>query len=269
MFAPSKPSSLNQLSHAGRFLLKPRWAIGWLFLILLVFSSQAKQQIKTLTHNKKTFQAVEVKAEKTNLYWKDEQGRPYQNFSRLKNTLQKQQQTVKVMMNAGIYGSNHQPAGLHIENFKQQHAINQRPGKGNFHLQPNGVFYLTRHNEPAVISTADFLKKYPQAPEKHLRLATQSGPMLLINGKINPIFNPQSNSLYSRNGVCVTKDKHLLFLATQGFSKSNFYDFSVAAKQFGCNNALYLDGHLSKLFIKGKNSLFHLGLFVGILAELD
>lgn len=246
------------------------WFYQLLFLISVVtFPSYAEQQFKTLIHKNKNYQAITVRPEKTHLYWKDEQGKPYNNFSRLQNSLQKKHQTAIVMMNAGIYGTDHHPAGLHIENYQQQHGINQRAGKGNFHLQPNGVFYLTGQNKPAVVTTADFLKRFPQASIKHIRLATQSGPMLLINGKINPLFKPESESLYSRNGVCVTKESRLLFFATQGFSRSNFYDFAIAAEQFGCHNALYLDGHLSKLYIKGKNHLFHLGTFVGILAELN
>lgn len=219
--------------------------------------------------NQHMFKAIAVNPNKLRLYWQDENGKPYDNFSRLKNTLAASGQAVKVMMNAGIYGSDDKPAGLHIENHHQQHAINRRAGKGNFHLQPNGVFYITKNGSPAIRRTASFYRKYGDHPEKRLRLATQSGPMLLINGKINPRFKPNSGSLYSRNGVCVSKDDRVLFLATGGFSKSNLYDFAQAAKQFGCHNALYLDGSISKLYINGENSIFHWGYFVGILAEIE
>lgn len=229
-------------------------------------SDPTVQKLSIHNHN---FKAVEIKPEKLQLHWKNEQGQPYDNFSQLKKQLNQKQQTVRVMMNAGIYTNNDQPAGLHIENNQQQHAVNRRTGKGNFHLQPNGIFYLTNKNFPAIRTTASFVKKYGNNPQKHIRLATQSGPMLLINGKINQQFKEYGGSLYSRNGVCVTQDDRVLFFATAIFSKSNLYHFAQAALQFGCHNALYLDGSISKLYIKGDNTIFHLGYFVGILTEAE
>lgn len=243
----------------------------WLssLVAFMVKANDNDPMVQTLSLHGQHFKAVEANPEKLQLHWKNEQGQAYGNFSQLKKQLSQKQQRVRVMMNAGIYTSNDQPAGLHIENHQQQHAINRRAGKGNFHLQPNGVFYLTKNNEPAIRTTASFIKKYGNNPQKHIRLATQSGPMLLINGIINQQFKEYGGSLYSRNGVCVTQDDRIIFIATAGFSKSNFYHFAQAAQQFGCHNALYLDGNLSKLYVKGHNTIFHLGYFVGILSEVE
>lgn len=221
------------------------------------------------TINDKRFKAVTVNPSKLQLHWQNTRGRAYNNFSSLNNALKDNNQNVTVMMNAGIYTQSDQPAGLHIENGHQIHAINQKHGHGNFHLQPNGVFFITQKHQPAIRTTASFYKKYGNQPEKTVRLATQSGPILVQQGQINPRLKANSQSLYSRNGVCVSKDDKVIFFATANFYRSNLFQFAQAAQAFGCHNALYLDGSISKLYVKGENSIFHLSHFVGILTETE
>ncbi len=189
-----------------------------------------KDEVRTITLEDKTFRAVEVNPKRLRLFWLNEKKQPYRHFSGLKNALKK--------------------AG------------------GNFHIQPNGVFYVTADKQAAIRTTADFAKKYGKAPTS-LYLAVQSGPMLVINGRINGQFMPAGKSQYSRNGVCVTSDNRVWFLITANFVRSNLYQFARAAKQLGCNNALYLDGNLSKLSLRGQDSLLHFAHFVGILVEVD
>jgi hypothetical protein len=50
--------------------------------------------------------------------------------------------------------------------------VNTTSGYGNFHMKPNGVFYVSV-DRAAVAETRAFLKQRPQAD-----LATQSGPMI-------------------------------------------------------------------------------------------
>ena len=47
-----------------------------------------------------------------------------------------------MIMNAGIYSMDNTPAGLWIEHGKELNALNTKSGKGNFHVQPNGVLPL-------------------------------------------------------------------------------------------------------------------------------
>ncbi len=227
-----------------------------------------KDEARRITIDDKTFRAVEVNPKRLRLFWLDEEKQPYRHFSGLKNALKKAGYTARVMMNAGIYTTKDTPAGLHIEQGQVVNPLNTRHGKGNFHIQPNGVFYVTADKQAAIRTTTAFAKKYGKAPAS-LFLAVQSGPMLVINGKINAQFTPEKKSQYSRNGVCVTRDKRVWFLVTANFVRSNLYQFALAAKQLGCNNALYLDGNLSKLYLRGQDSIFHFSYFVGILAEVD
>lgn len=244
-----------------------------IYLICLYFGGMSvvyavKDEVRTITLEDKTFRAVEVNPKRLRLFWLNEKKQPYRHFSGLKNALKKAGYTPRVMMNAGIYTDKDTPAGLHIEQGQVITSLNTRHGKGNFHIQPNGVFYVTADKQAAIRTTADFAKKYGKAPTS-LYLAVQSGPMLVINGRINGQFMPAGKSQYSRNGVCVTSDNRVWFLITANFVRSNLYQFARAAKQLGCNNALYLDGNLSKLSLRGQDSLLHFAHFVGILVEVD
>ncbi len=66
---------------------------------------------------------------------------------------------------------------------------------GELLLQPNGV--LAWNDKQAVILTNEQYKAKVFQPD----YATQSGPMLVINGKINPLFLANSDSKKIRNGV--------------------------------------------------------------------
>ncbi len=218
---------------------------------------------KTLSYQGKRFRALAVNPAQVTLHWKDAQGKPYRHFSTLKRALEKHSE-VMVLMNAGIYANNDTPAGLHVENGEVLKSLNRHRGTGNFHLQPNGVFLIDKDDNAHIVTTRAYQQRYA-GREQSIRLATQSGPMLLIHGKINAKFLPKSQSFYARNGVCTTPKGELYFVAT-AYMSSNFYQFAQAIKQLGCDNALYLDGNISELYVKGENSTFHFVPFVGILS---
>jgi len=217
------------------------------------------------------FVVLEVNPAKLSLHWKDDKGQAFHTFTRLQQTLEKDKPGTDIvaMMNAGIFTREMTPAGLYIENGRLLKPINQRRGKGNFHLQPNGVFLVTNKQQPRVLTTQQYVKQYGlEKRQSNIRLATQSGPMLVINGKVNGKFSPDSQLLHRRNGVCVSTAGDLFFIATDDdyATTVSLYQFAQAAKSIGCRNALYLDGSISKLYVKGKNTRFHFPYFVGILA---
>lgn len=75
----------------------------------------------------------------------------------------------------------------------------------NFYLEPNGIFYITNDGKAGVCKTIVY------SNIANVEFATQSGPMLLINGKVNKIFNPKSNNLNIRNGVGILPNNDLIF----------------------------------------------------------
>src|SRR5262249_4102137 len=113
--------------------------------------------------------------------------------------------------------------------------VNTKSGYGNCHMKPNGVFYVAA-GRAAVAETKAFLKQRPKAD-----LATQSGPMLVINGRLHPRFDRGSTSLKARNGVGVRADGKVIFAVSHGE-----VSFDAFARLFrdglNCPNALFLDG---------------------------
>lgn len=248
-----------------------RWAIALVSILSASFATAHTATIPKVQRfelNGNQYRALSVHPAHVSLHWKNSEDKPYRNMGRLKTELKQQGKDILAIMNAGIYSANDTPAGLHIENGNTIKSLNTRNGKGNFHLQPNGVFLINHKHKAKILTTRQYQRKYASNKQTaRLQLATQSGPMLLINGKINPKFIPDSSSIYSRNGVCTTPKGQLFFLITDNFPtvKVNLYQFALAAKKLGCNNALYLDGSISKLYAKGGAS-FHFGHFVGMLA---
>lgn len=246
--------------------MKPFALLLCALLPLFVTANDNNKTIKRIRVNQSYFYAIHVLPEKTTLHWKDHQDNAYQYFATLKSALTQQGKTPIVLMNAGIYGINKAPAGLHIEHSQLKHSLNTHKGKGNFHLEPNGVFFINQHQQANILTTTTF-RKHHHPPYPSIRLATQSGPMLVIHGKINSRLLPKSTSHYTRNGVCTTKTGKLIFIASDGVAgKSNLYTFAQASKQLKCYNTLYLDGNISKLYIHGHQTTFHLPQYVGILA---
>ncbi len=239
-----------------------------LSVLKLVVAASPTPINQTLTIDKHTFRAISVSPDKISLHWKDKQGNAYRSFGALKSDLKKQGKSVVALMNAGIYTDTDEPAGLHIESGKLLKPLNTHKGKGNFHLQPNGVFFITNRQRPKILTTTQYKKRYGKK-NKGVRLATQSGPMLLINGKINARFVKTINSPYSRNAVCTTPKGKIWFLITDNYTRTNFYTFAKAAKKLGCYQALYLDGSISKLYQASVNSSFHFSHYVGILAVTE
>ena len=89
--------------------------------------------------------------------------------------------------------------------------------------------------------------------------------MLVVDGKINPLFEQGSKNLNIRNGVGVLPDNKLLFAMSR--YEINFYDFANYFKKMGCKNALYLDGFVSRTYLPEKNWLQldgNFGVIIGV-----
>jgi len=65
--------------------------------------------------------------------------------------------------------------------------------------------------------------------------------------QVHPALNEGSKNLHIRNGVGVDNNGHVVFVISN--QKTNFFDFaSLFRDELGCQNALYLDGAISKMF---------------------
>ncbi|MGB6119258.1 MAG: phosphodiester glycosidase family protein, partial [Mesorhizobium sp.] len=133
------------------------------------------------------------------------------------------------------------PVGLYVEDGVTQTPLNEEDGTGNFFMTPNGVFFVDPEGKARVQQTSAFAAQQPK-----VRFATQSGPMLVIDGQIHPRFEPDGASRNVRNGVGVDKAGHAVFVISRGpvsFGKLG----RLMRDGLGCDDALYLDGTISAL----------------------
>ncbi len=177
------------------------------------------------------------------MHWKDEKGRRFSSLKRLQTQAEGKAQKLLFATNAGIFDTDRRPLGLHIEGGRTIVPLNRKSGAGNFFLKPNGVFLLSEEGA-SIRKTED----YTAAPS--IRSATQSGPLLLLDGTIHPAFNKGSENRLLRSGVGLISPDKLVFAIAE--EPVNFFDFAqMFQKKFACKDALYLDGVISRFFIAG------------------
>ncbi|WP_421991502.1 phosphodiester glycosidase family protein [Qipengyuania sp.] len=150
--------------------------------------------------------------------------------------------TIAFAMNAGMFDDEGKPIGYFVENSQRLQTLNTADGEGNFHMKPNGVFYGSG-GEWVVRSTDSFLANVTERPE----FGTQSGPMLVIDGKIHPTITHDGPSRLVRNAVGVDDDGRAHFVISNApisFGKlARFYKDELDVK-----NALFLDGNVSLMW---------------------
>jgi uncharacterized protein YigE (DUF2233 family) len=189
---------------------------------------------------------VDPKKQDLQLYWKDDKGQLIQNFENLKNYVAGKNRKLVFAMNGGMFQPDYTPCGLYIQQQKIVRPLVTASGSGNFFLKPNGVFYINNNNTAAICTTPNFTND-----NKQVKWATQSGPMLVIDGAIHPAFKQGSANVNIRNGVGILPDNSIVFAISK--EEINFYDFAEYFKNLGCKNALYLDGFVSRMYLPEKN----------------
>ena len=177
------------------------------------------------------------------LFLNNGEGEPYGHFNWVNEALAEHDERLVFAMNAGMYHEDRSPVGFYRENGEDIAFINTNDGPGNFHLKPNGIFYVLENGRAGVDETSVYVRIKRQPP----RYATQSGPMLVIDGDIHPRFLPDSDSRKRRNGVGVTDSGEVIFVLAD--TPVNLYGFASYFREvLGACNALYLDGTISRLY---------------------
>jgi uncharacterized protein YigE (DUF2233 family) len=217
------------------------------------------------------------------LFLNGESGRPYGEFDLVNAALEAKGETLVFAMNAGMYHKDRTPVGLYVENGEETQKLSTKDGPGNFHLLPNGVFWIGDDGAAGVTETKAFARLSPSpacgrgsreargeglSPRKaangsddplpptplpqagegcRIAHATQSGPMLIIDGALHPKFLIDATSRKRRNGVGVREDGTVVFAISD--SGVTFHEFATYFRDaLDCPNALYLDGTISRLF---------------------
>jgi uncharacterized protein YigE (DUF2233 family) len=186
---------------------------------------------------------LELSRDPLELHWLDANGRAYGSIDTLRRAAEAGGRSLAFATNAGIYDRENRPLGLTIADGRVLRPLNTTRGRsGNFAIQPNGVFYVDRAGHAGVATTAAWRERGIDA-----RLATQSGPMLVVDGEVNANFVEASESRKWRSGVCVPAEGRVAFAVSE--TPVTFHAFaSLFRDGLGCRDALYLDGTLSRIW---------------------
>lgn len=231
-----------------------------LLIALLLLANVQTGACAAIADPRFTVITVDPATEQLALFLNDETGGAIKRFDQLELWLRHHDKTLRFAMNAGMYHADFSPVGLLVIDGKQLSPLNLNDGSGNFFLKPNGVFLLADSGARVVEAS-----EYPKVAGG-VRLATQSGPLLLRHGVIHPAFNPNSLSKLIRNGVGVAGGK-VFFVISE--APVNFHEFAVFFRDsLHCADALYLDGTVSSLYLpaqKRRDVKAELGPMIGVI----
>ncbi|MCH2094283.1 MAG: phosphodiester glycosidase family protein [Rhodobacteraceae bacterium] len=192
--------------------------------------------------NSYTVCSADLTRDDLRLFLYDEDGKPFGSFSAVNQSLSDQGLKLSFATNGGMYHDDRRPVGHYIERGRQIMRVVPNSGPGNFGLLPNGILCIGL-NWVRVIETLRYQRESPNCA-----YASQSGPMLVIDGSLHPKFRAESTSRFIRNGVGASADH-----ATAVFVISNnsvtFHEFASYFRDvLGLEQALYIDGNVSRLY---------------------
>lgn len=214
------------------------------------------------THEGRSLTVCAVDATKDNLrlFLRDDSGAILGQFRDVERSLD-DGKTLSFGMNAGMYHANRSPVGHYVEDGTEEMRLLTGDSKGNFGLLPNGVLCLN-DSRAQVYETLDFQKQTPSC-----RDATQSGPMLVIDGALHPRFLPDSTSRFLRNGVGTTSDGKTAYFVISNEAVT-FHEFGRFFRDvLKTPNALYFDGKISRLHapqLDRSDGGFWMGPIIGV-----
>jgi uncharacterized protein YigE (DUF2233 family) len=149
---------------------------------------------------------------------------------------------VAFAINGGMYGDDLKAIGYYVQNGERLKELNRAEGDGNFYMKPNGVFFGS-DGKWQVMGSNTFFNTVGDRP----KFGTQSGPLLLVDGKLHPEVQDDGPSRAIRNAVGVDASGSAHFVisdAPVSFGQlARYYRDVLKVK-----NALYLDGQVSSLW---------------------
>lgn len=249
-------------TNPQQFMTRHRIFILTILLLLVTVGILVLAQRQNFKDDQFVTFIVEPKKQDIKFYWKKDNQENFKSIQNLKNWLDKNHKKLLFAMNAGMYKMDNSPQGLFIENKKTKSPLDTASGHGNFYLKPNGIFYITVDNLPIIINTTNFIDN------GKIKYATQSGPLLLIDGQLHPAFKESSTNLNIRNGVGILPDNKIIFAMSK--KEINFYEFANYFKSQGCKTALYLDGLVSKTYLPEQNWIQtegNFGVIIGVATD--
>ncbi|MBI2343816.1 MAG: phosphodiester glycosidase family protein [Deltaproteobacteria bacterium] len=134
----------------------------------------------------------------------------------------------RVAINGGFFSPELQPLGLRIQNGKRRTPLKSTSWWGIFSLEGT-----TPHIAPP----------WAYRPSSQTRMAVQSGPRLIVDGRVPPL----KEGMAERSALCITPEHRIVVAATENapMSTSTLADLlrrATAEGGFACRDALNLDG---------------------------
>ncbi|MEN8891421.1 phosphodiester glycosidase family protein [Planktotalea arctica] len=218
----------------------------WRFaaLILLLAGPVQASECREAEYADTPYALCEVDLTQTELrlFLRNKNGGIHGYFSSVNSDLAAEGKKLGFAMNAGMYHEDRAPVGLYLENGTQAQRLITADGPGNFGLLPNGVFCIEK-GRAAVIESRAFARQ-----PRECTFASQSGPMLVIDGALHPRFLIDSTSRFIRNGVGVSADgRKATFVISR--KPVTFHAFGTVFKDsLKIPNALYFDGNISRIY---------------------
>ncbi|MXO85369.1 hypothetical protein GRI38_04940 [Altererythrobacter aurantiacus] len=169
-------------------------------------------------------------------------GTPYRGLAQYAASRSSDAPPVAFAVNGGMYDDAGDPIGYYVENSERLKELNRNAGEGNFHMLPNGVFYGS-DGKWEIRTSDDFFSSVSDRPE----FGTQSGPMLVINGKLHPDIATDGTSKAIRNAVGIdTRGRAHFVISNRAVSFGKMA--RLYRDELDVPNALYLDGNVSALW---------------------
>lgn len=211
----------------------------WLAGVLLLASSAAAATCENIQHLGASYTICDVAVgEDLQVFLRNDANDVLGSFFAVEAN---EGRTLKFAMNAGMYHADRGPVGHYVEHGVEEMRVISSAGPCNFGLLPNGVFCIAETLK--VYETLGFIDAAPACT-----FATQSGPMLVIDGALHPRFIPNGSSRFIRNGVGTSADGRRAVFAISN-QPVNFHDFATLFRDtLNLPNALYFDGKVSRLY---------------------
>ena len=232
-----------------------RWLVG----LALLASPAAAVTCEDIDHLGASYTICDVSVEEDlQLFLRDDAGEILGSFSAVEAN---EGRDLLFAMNAGMYHDDRAPVGHYVEDGIEEMRVISSAGPGNFGMLPNGVFCI---GDGVNVIETDFFRSEPQ----DCTFATQSGPMLVIDGALHPRFIEGSDFTNIRNGVGTADDGSRAVFAISN-DAVNFHDFATLFRdRLNISNALYFDGKISRLYAPelGRSDFgWQIGPIVGVL----
>ncbi|WP_232048499.1 phosphodiester glycosidase family protein [Legionella adelaidensis] len=143
-----------------------------------------------------------------------------------------------ITLNGGFFDQDHQPLGLRLSHHNQHNPIKN--------ISWWGIFYI-KNQQPSISNVTRF------KADKSIDFALQSGPRLLIKGKIPSL----KTGVAERSALGIDKEGNVIILVTEHFPMTTTALAELMHNQLHCEDALNLDGGSSSQ-LYAKIDSFHL-----------